>query len=193
MLNHKFRKSNSANDFSALSQLCSTQPLSLDEQIKLITAIDAGQAKTIWKDDFTHSRNTLIIKTIFETAISVHQLLHLRACDIDTSKKHLFAKLRNGTQAKRIISSSLCDTLDQYITICDQEGSTIKQDDILFFSKYHKQPLYPSNIHKLFSQFNKKQVVEFKVSIHAFRLTFAQRIASIGCILHNEMHAEFIC
>ena len=130
-----------------------------------------------FEDNFSGSRNKLILEIFYSTGIRLSELINIKVLDVDLEKKQL--KVLGKRNKERIIplTIELCKKIEGYVL----HRSTIKQTHSSYFLLTDKgRKLYPSLVYRLVNQCLSAVTSLDKKSPHVLRHTFATHMLNNG-------------
>lgn len=130
-----------------------------------------------YPEDFSHFRNYLILRLLYETGIRRSELIQLKLADIDHRRKTLKV-LGKGNKERFIpLGDEIILSLDRYLLMRSQFDCDMSQ--YLFLTESGKA-MYPRLIHRIVGSKLAMHTTLKKKSPHVLRHSFATHLADGG-------------
>jgi integrase/recombinase XerC len=128
-------------------------------------------------EDYSHFRNYMILRLLYETGIRRSELIQLKLTDIDHHRKTLKV-LGKGNKERFIpLGDEIITSLDRYLLIRSQLGCEMSQN--LFLTESGKA-MYPRLIHRIVATGLAVHTTLKKKSPHVLRHSFATHLGDGG-------------
>lgn len=144
------------------------------EMKKLFDSLDPG-------DDFTSSRNVLILSLLYHTGIRRAELINIKDYDIDKIR-NLITVIGKGNKQRAIpINDKLLSLIESY---CQYRTQIDRLSNHLLCTEKGK-PLYPKLVYNIVHKHLSLIATQTKKSPHILRHTFATHMANNGAELNS--------
>lgn len=134
-------------------------------------------------DDFTNSRNKLILELLYGTGIRLSELINLQLKDVSFYSNSI--KVLGKRNKERIIpvNDNLTATLKHYLSFRSQHPNIVDQDYLLLSDSGKKT--YPMLIQRVVKKYITEVSSISKKSPHVLRHTFATHLLNKGADLNS--------
>jgi integrase/recombinase XerC len=150
-------------------------PFSVQEVEDVIKGLTDNQ-------DFESVRDRLIVELFYATGIRRIELVDLKLSDIDINKKQIKVLGKRNKERYLPLLSSVCDTLDLYLTARSDLISS-QESSFLFLTKKGVK-IYETLVYRIINSYFSKASSKVKKSPHILRHSFATHLLNEGANLN---------
>ena len=155
-------------------------PVFLREQ-EMVNLLDNHQFSE--GEDFTNSRNKLILELLYGTGIRLSELINLQIKDVSLYSKTIKVLGKRNKERLIPVNDNLMATLKIYLSFRSQHNHIVDQDYLLLSDSGKKT--YPMLIQRVVKKYIAEVSSISKKSPHVLRHTFATHLLNKGADLNS--------
>jgi integrase/recombinase XerC len=148
------------------------------EDVKLNQLLDTN---TVFSDDFSGSRDRLVLELLFGTGIRLAELLTLKPSDINKWEQTIRVLGKRNKERIIPVNTSLLKLIEEYIRIKESAFDTISEHLIVTNDGLNA---YPKLIYRIVNKYLSYISTQNKKSPHVLRHTFATSLLNKGADLN---------